>query len=341
MRRAFELAELGLGAVSPNPLVGCIVLNDDEIIGEGFHERYGHAHAEVNAINNVEDPRKVKGSTVVVSLEPCSYHGKTPPCADLLIDRQVSKVIIANEDPNPRVAGKGISRLKDAGIEVTTGVLEKEGATVNRRFFTHFTKKRPYVILKWAETADGFIARKNYDSKWISDTYSRKMVHKWRAEEDAILVGTKTAHYDDPTLNVRDWPLEGSFQHQPKRIVIDKSLKLSPDLKLFNGDQLTLCFNNSKSEQNGNVDYIKVDNNRDLIPQVLEELNNRMIQSVIIEGGAQIFTSFINLGLWDEARIFRSSQEFGEGIAAPKIEGTLISENKLVNDTLTILHNQV
>ena len=200
MQRALELARLGLGNVSPNPMVGCVIVKDGKIIGEGHHEQYGGPHAEVNAVQAVKDQSLLPQSTAYVTLEPCSHFGKTPPCADLLVRHQVKRVVICNEDPNPLVAGQGIERLRNAGIEVEIGLLREEGRVLNRRFFTAFEKKRPYVILKWAQTTDGFVARENYDSKWISNTYSRQLVHKWRAEEDAILVGTNTARYDNPSL---------------------------------------------------------------------------------------------------------------------------------------------
>ncbi|HEY5824526.1 MAG TPA: bifunctional diaminohydroxyphosphoribosylaminopyrimidine deaminase/5-amino-6-(5-phosphoribosylamino)uracil reductase RibD, partial [Cyclobacteriaceae bacterium] len=205
IQRTFELAQIGIGQVSPNPRVGAVVAHDGKILGEGWHKKYGEAHAEVNAILSVKDHSLLKESTVYVNLEPCSHFGRTPPCADLLIRHQVKKVVICNVDPNPLVAGQGINKLRDAGIEVVAGVLEAEGRKLNKRFFTLIEKQRPYIILKWAQTADGFVARENYESKWISNDFSRQLVHQWRSEEDAILVGTKTAAHDNPQLDVRDW----------------------------------------------------------------------------------------------------------------------------------------
>ena len=253
MRRALELAENGRGQVSPNPLVGCVIEHHGKIIGEGWHQKYGEAHAEVNAVNSVKDKSLLKEACVYVSLEPCAHFGKTPPCADLLVENQVKKVVICNTDPNPLVAGKGIVKLREAGIEVETGILEKEGLELNKRFFHYLEKKRPYIILKWAETADGFIARKNFDSKWISNTLSRKLVHKWRTEEDAILVGTNTALYDNPQLNARDWT-----GNNPVRIVIDRHLKLPADLHLFDEQIPTICYNLIKNRNSGNVTFVKV-----------------------------------------------------------------------------------
>ncbi|MEQ9412696.1 MAG: bifunctional diaminohydroxyphosphoribosylaminopyrimidine deaminase/5-amino-6-(5-phosphoribosylamino)uracil reductase RibD, partial [Cyclobacteriaceae bacterium] len=205
MLRAMELAKNGIGHVSPNPLVGCVIVYEGKIIGEGWHGKYGEAHAEVNAVNAVADKSILNGAAVYVNLEPCAHTGKTPPCADLLVKHKVKRVVIANVDPNPLVAGKGIAKLKDAGVEVLTGVLEEAGRELNKRFFTFLKHKRPFVILKWAQTSDGFIARENFDSKWISNEYSRKLVHKWRTEEDSILVGYNTALYDNPKLTARDW----------------------------------------------------------------------------------------------------------------------------------------
>ncbi|HKZ37838.1 MAG TPA: bifunctional diaminohydroxyphosphoribosylaminopyrimidine deaminase/5-amino-6-(5-phosphoribosylamino)uracil reductase RibD, partial [Chryseolinea sp.] len=247
MLRAMELALLGSGLVSPNPLVGCVITYEGKIIGEGWHKKYGEPHAEVNAVNSVPDKRTLRESTVYVTLEPCAHFGKTPPCADLLIEHQIKKVVVANLDSNPLVAGEGIRKLRSSGIEVITGVLDKKGRALNKRFFTIMEKQRPYIILKWAETADGFVARKNFDSKWISDEYSRQLVHKWRAEEDAVLVGMRTAQLDNPELNVRNWS-----GRNPIRIVIDRFLKLNEKIHLFDGSQKTICYNVLKHEEHRN-----------------------------------------------------------------------------------------
>ncbi|MDW7692712.1 bifunctional diaminohydroxyphosphoribosylaminopyrimidine deaminase/5-amino-6-(5-phosphoribosylamino)uracil reductase RibD [Flammeovirgaceae bacterium SG7u.111] len=333
MERALGLAKLGIGSVSPNPMVGCVIVKDGLIIGEGYHQQYGGPHAEVNAVNSVEDKLQIKGSDVYVSLEPCSHFGKTPPCADLLVQHQPKKVIVCNVDPNPLVAGKGLEKLKKAGIEVITGVLEKQGLELNKRFFTSMTKQRPYIILKWAQTADGFVARKNFDSKWISNQRSRQYVHKWRAEEDAILVGSNTAKHDNPTLNVRDWSGKN-----PTRIVIDRNMKLSPKLNLFDGTIPTLCFNLSKNEEQENLKYIQLEE-ESFLKQVLEKLHENKLYSVIVEGGSQILHSLIKEGLWDEARIFTSETMFGEGIPAPRISGKLISKQPIHTDELKVYQN--
>jgi diaminohydroxyphosphoribosylaminopyrimidine deaminase / 5-amino-6-(5-phosphoribosylamino)uracil reductase len=328
MQRALDLAQLSRGSVSPNPLVGCVIVHNNEIIGEGRHEKYGEAHAEVNAVVAVRDQSLLRNSTVYVNLEPCSHFGKTPPCADLLIRHHVKKVVVANIDPNPLVSGKGIQKLKNAGLEVITGILEEKGRELNKRFFTFIEKKRPYVILKWAETGDGFIARENFDSKWISNEHSRQLVHKWRSEEDAVLVGTGTALHDNPVLTVRDWP-----GRNPVRIVIDRYNRLPRTLALFDGTQPTIFYTTVKNETQPNLEFVTL-NESSFQNEMMHDLFNRNIQSVIIEGGATTLQQFINNGLWDEARIFTSSQEFGSGIPAPQFNGNLISRESVLNDTL-------
>ena len=330
MQRALDLALLSRGSVSPNPLVGCVIVHNNVIIGEGRHEKYGEAHAEVNAVASVKDTSLLKNSTVYVNLEPCSHFGKTPPCADLLIQHKVKKVVIANVDPNPLVSGKGIKKLKDAGIDVTTGILQSVGRELNKRFLTSMEKKRPYIILKWAETADGFIARENFDSKWISNEHSRQLVHKWRSEEDAILVGTGTAQHDNPSLTVRDWA-----GRNPVRVVIDRHGRLSQTLNLFDGQQKTICYTTTGNESKPNLDFVKLSESA-FQNELVIDLFKRNIQSVIIEGGATTLQQFINNNLWDEARIFTSDQEFIAGIPAPQFHGNLISREFVFNDTLTI-----
>lgn len=328
MLRALELARNGLGKVSPNPMVGCVIVHNDKIIGEGWHQLYGEAHAEVNAINAVENKSILTESTVYVTLEPCTHHGKTPPCADLLAKNKISKVVIACVDSNPLVGGKGIEKLRAAGIEVVTGILEEEARELNKRFFTFIEKKRPYVILKWAQTADGFIARKDYDSKWISGEESRKLVHKWRSEEDGIMVATHTAKYDNPRLDVRDWSGDN-----PVRIVIDKKLELPTTLNLFDGSVPTLCYNLIRAEKLDNVEYVKI-SGQDMLDNILSNLYERGIQSVIVEGGAALHKNFIDEYIWDEARVFVSPNTFGGGIDAARIslpyKEELIGEDKLL-----------
>jgi diaminohydroxyphosphoribosylaminopyrimidine deaminase/5-amino-6-(5-phosphoribosylamino)uracil reductase len=333
MLRALELARSGLGTVSPNPMVGCVIVHDGEIIGEGWHERFGEAHAEVNAVNSVTEKELLKRSTVYVTLEPCSHFGKTPPCADMLIREQVKKVVIANRDSNPLVAGKGIEKLRGAGIEVITGVLESEARELNRRFFTYIDKARPYVILKWAQTSDGFIARENYDSKWISDDFSRQLVHKWRSEEDAILVGSNTVVHDDPALNVRTWT-----GRNPIRIVVDRYLKLPPGMKVFDQTQYTIRYNLEKNAKDRNVELVKIPESN-FLNNLLADLHARKIQSVIIEGGATILNAFIEHNFWNEARVFISPTEFNSGMEAPALNISPQSEEKLKTDLLRIYRN--
>ncbi len=328
MRRAMQLALLGKGKVSPNPLVGCVIVTDGVIIGEGWHREYGGPHAEVNAINDVSDKTLLTRSTVYVSLEPCSHFGKTPPCADLLISHRAKKVVVANLDSNPLVAGTGVKKLRDAGTEVVTGILANEGREMNKRFFTFMEKKRPYIILKWAQTADGFIARENYESKWISNELSRQLVHKWRAEEDAILVGTRTASHDNPSLTVRDWT-----GRNPMRIVLDRFLRLPQTLRLFDGTHSTLRYNVLKHEESPRLTLMRQDE-PEFINNVVSDLWRRRIQSVIIEGGAATLSFFIERGLWDEARIFHSQRAFHKGIAAPHVPGRTILRERVDSDML-------
>jgi diaminohydroxyphosphoribosylaminopyrimidine deaminase/5-amino-6-(5-phosphoribosylamino)uracil reductase len=328
MLRALELAKLGIGQVSPNPRVGCVIVHDNKIIGEGWHKKFGEAHAEVNAIESASNKSILKDSTFYVNLEPCSHFGKTPPCADLLIKHQVKKVVIANVDTNPLVGGNGIKKLKEAGIEVVTGVLEKEGRELNKRFFTFVEKQRPYIILKWAQTADGFIAQKNFESKWISNEFSRQLVHRWRSEEDAVLVGTRTASHDNPSLTVREWS-----GRNPTRIVIDRFLRLNAHLHLFNKKVKTICYNLLKHEEHENQFFIRLDENN-FLNEMVKDLHKQKIQSVIIEGGAQTLQLFIEAGLYDEARIFTSTRTFGEGISAPQFHGRLTAQESINSDRL-------
>lgn len=322
MRRALELAEWGRGHVSPNPMVGCVIVHDHKIIGEGWHREYGGPHAEVNAVNSVENQDLLSESTVYVTLEPCAHWGKTPPCANLLVEKKVKKVVIAASDSNPLVGGRGIEILKNAGIEVETGVLEKEARWQNRRFFTQIEKQRPYIILKWAQTQDGFVARENFDSKWISNSQSRQLVHKWRAEEDSILVGKNTAAYDNPRLDVRDW-----VGKNPIRVVLDSKLELSGDLNLFDQSVPTLIFNTVTAKTKENLEWICLPK---ITPEtVLRELYSRKTQSLIVEGGSQVLSQFIESGLWDEARVFTASTRFDRGISAPRL-------NQNPSETLTI-----
>ncbi len=330
MRRALSLALNGAGCVSPNPMVGSVVTAGDEIIGEGWHSKYGGPHAEVNAIASVNDPDLLPASTLYVTLEPCNHFGKTPPCTDLILKSGIKKVVICNIDTNPLVDGSGVKKLRDAGVEVITGILDKSGRELNHRFFTSIEQKRPYIILKWAETADGFIARENYDSKWISNEYSRQVVHKWRAEEDGILVGARTVFHDDPQLNVRTWA-----GRNPVRIVIDRFLKLSEKLRIFDRSQPTLCYNVLRHEEHHNLALVRV-SEENFLEAVLSDLHERRLQSVLVEGGSFTLDRFIQGNLWDEIRVFRSGRTFGKGVAAPAFHGTLAHSEDMHGDRLYI-----
>ncbi len=332
MRRAMELAGLGLGSVSPNPLVGCVIVHNERIIGEGWHKKFGEPHAEVNAVSSVVDATHLPASTVYVNLEPCAHFGKTPPCADLLIEKKVRRVVISGRDPNPLVAGKGIERMRTAGIEIVEGVLGREGHWLNRRFFVWMEQNIPYVILKWAESADRKMAIPS-KQLWISNAHSRQRVHQWRTQEDAVLVGSRTAETDNPRLNVRDWTGKN-----PVRIVIDPSMRLHDSLRLFDGSQLTLRYNKTISESQPNIEKVNV-GGEDLIHSILKDLYNRKIGSIIVEGGAETLARFINAGYWHEARVFQSGKTLGDGVAAPGISGKVVSEDDSTGDLLTVMIN--
>ena len=336
MTRALELATLGRGFVSPNPLVGCVIVYDDRtgprILSEGWHQRYGEAHAEVNAIRAVraEDELLLPEATVFVTLEPCSHYGKTPPCADLLIEKGVRRVVVCNDDPNPLVAGRGLTKLRAAGVRVETGVLAQQGRELNRRFFTRMEQQRPYIILKWAETSDGFMGGSGSRPVAISGPLSQRLVHQWRAEEDGILVGTTTARNDNPRLNVRLWN-----GRNPIRIVIDKSGQLSPELHLFDGSQLTICYTHQPTQTTGNNTFVQLLGHSELLTQLMGDLYKRGIQSVLVEGGAALHNSLITAGLWDEMRVFRSPKMLNEGVKAPIVRGKLISREFVGDDELS------
>lgn len=340
MRRALELALLGRGQVSPNPLVGCVIVHDatGRILGEGWHQRYGEAHAERNAIRSVQaaDEPLLPESTAYVTLEPCSHFGKQPPCADLLIEKRIGRVVCSNDDPFPLVAGNGFAKLRAAGIPVEVGLLAEEGHRVNARFFTAVELQRPYIVLKWAETADGFIAGPEGQPVQISGPLAQRLVHRWRAEEDAIMVGTNTARTDNPRLNVRLVPGADAPGRNPTRIVIDKQLQLAESLNLFDGSQPTLGYNFIKTETVGQTTYIQLSPGKPFLPQLLADLHERRIQSVLVEGGTTLINSFLDAGLWDQMRVFRAPKLLGEGIKAPIVRGRLVSRESIGEDELTI-----
>jgi diaminohydroxyphosphoribosylaminopyrimidine deaminase / 5-amino-6-(5-phosphoribosylamino)uracil reductase len=362
MLRCLELAKLGAGNVAPNPMVGSIIVHKNEVIAVGYHEKFGEAHAEVNAINSLNDKSLLKDSTLYVNLEPCSHTGKTPPCVDLIIKHKIPQVVIGCIDSYSEVSGKGIEKLKAAGVDVIVGVLEEKSKNLNKRFFTFHNKKRPYIILKWAETKDGFIdvdrteiacchpepvegkTKQSFQNEseiagqahndvnnWITTPYSKKLVHQWRSEEQAIMIGTNTALNDNPQLTVRE--VEGN---NPLRVILDLNLRLPENLNVLNKSTPTLVFNYLKSEQQSNLKFIKIEKDKDLLTQILNELYQRNILSLIVEGGAQLLQTFIDQGLWDEAKVFIGEKEFKSGLKAPLMNQNPI--NSLHFDT-DILHS--
>jgi len=324
MHRCLELAQKGLGKVLPNPMVGAVLVYENKIIGEGFHEFYGGPHAEVNCIESVSAEQKINipKSTLFVSLEPCNHFGKTPPCTDLIIKNRIQKVVIACKDPFEKVNGTGIEKLKAAGIEVIVGVLEKEAIELNKRFFTYHQQKRPYIILKWAQSKDGFIALENSSNLKISNAYSNQLVHQWRSEEAAILVGTNTAIKDNPQLTTR--LVKGK---NPLRICIDKNLQIPQNSNLLDQSASTFIFNFLEEKIEGINEYIKLEPSFDFISQLLETLYNKGFSSLIVEGGAKLINTFIQTNTWDEARIITNTNlELSNGIKAPSILNAEIKE---------------
>ena len=335
MQRALELAKLGEGNVSPNPMVGCVITFQDKIIGEGWHQKAGEPHAEVNAVNSLTNKALLREATAYVTLEPCAHFGKTPPCAALLIKHQFKRVVVGCKDPNPLVAGKGLQMMKESGIQVDFGLLEAECLAINKKFFHSISNKKPYVLLKWAQSKDGFVARENFDSKWISSSMSRQLVHKWRAEYDAILVGKNTAKYDDPQLDVRTWTGKN-----PIRVVIDHQLRLDSALKLFDGSIPTLVFNTLKNDQQGKLEFVCLDQDQ-FNSQLLNFLHERGVQSLLVEGGAQTINSFIQEGYWNEAAVFEGNVHFEKGIVAPDLPRSFSTEELAIADNrLTIYTNK-
>lgn len=346
MQRCIDLAEMGIGNTAPNPMVGSVIVFNGKIIGEGYHRKCGESHAEVNAINSVKDKSLLKHSTLYVNLEPCAHHGKTPPCANLIAGLRIPKVIIGSVDTAVHVSGKGIQILKDAGCEVITGVLENESRELNKRFFTFHEKQRPYIILKWAQTNDGFIDIKRKEDSvaeptWITNEYAKTLVHKWRSEEQAILIGTNTAIADNPSLTTRNWK-----GHSPVRIVFDRNLRLPLELNIFNTKAQTIVIADKTVEKqimrsvNANIDIVFVDYKTDFFNQLFHILINKNIQSIIIEGGAAVLNSFIANNLWDEARVFYGTKEFKNGIEAPQVKISISRNDRLGDCKLTFIKKQ-
>ena len=337
IKRCIELAKNGLGTTYPNPLVGSVIVYENQIIGEGWHRKAGEPHAEVNAVNSVKDKSLLSKSTIYVSLEPCSHFGKTPPCCDLIIEHQIPNVVVGTVDPNEKVAGNGIKKLIAAGANVTVGVLEKECNELNKRFFTFHQQKRPYIILKWAQSQDGFLSPEKeieQDRKpvWITNAYSRQLVHKWRSEEQAILAGTQTVIDDNPKLNTRDWS-----GNNPVRVVLDQNNRIPKESFVFDNTVKTIVFTKSETNLSAeNTNFEVIDFNQNIIPQILAVLHRNQIQSIIIEGGLQTLQSFIDENIWDEARIFIGNISFEKGTKAPMIQmknpiKTYIQSDELLN----------
>lgn len=334
MQRCLQLAAFGAGHVAPNPLVGAVLVYQNRIIGEGYHQQFGGPHAEVNCINSVAeaDKKYIAESTIYVSLEPCAHFGKTPPCADLIVKNKIPNVVIGCRDSYTEVDGRGIGKLETAGVQVELGILENECLQMNKRFFTFHNKQRPYIILKWAQSFNGFIAAEDSERILISNEYSNRLVHKWRSEEAAILVGTNTALIDDPSLTTRLWP-----GNNPLRLLIDKELKLSDSLKLFDCSTKTIVFNYLKQTGSDNLVYHQLKRGEDVLNQIMTTLYNLQIQSLIVEGGSNLLQSFINAGLWDEARIItNTTMVIDKGLASPVFKNkVLINEVKLATDIVS------
>ena len=339
MYRCIELAKLSVRNVAPNPMVGAVLVNQERIIGEGYHEKYGKSHAEVNCINSVseEDKNLISFSTLYVSLEPCVHFGKTPPCADLIIKKNIPKVIIGCKDVFTKVDGKGIEKMRQAGVEVIIDVLNEECKMLNKRFFTFHEKKRSYIILKWAQSADGKIAGTDNERLLISNEFSDRIVHKWRSEEAAILIGTNTAKQDNPSLTNRMWA-----GNSPIRLVIDMNLGLPLSLNIFDGSIKTFVFNGIENKEFNNILFLKIRRDENVIMQILDSCYDNNIQSVLVEGGAKLLQSFIDKDIWDEARIIKNEKlKVGKGLNAPQlINGKSTKSETFFDDRIDYLFHK-
>lgn len=339
MWRCLELARKGKGKTGLNPLVGSVVVHNDRIIGEGYHEKFGAAHAEVNAISSVKDKDLLPESTLYVNLEPCSHFGKTPPCSLLIKDVKIPRVVIGVKDPNPKVSGRGIAILEEAGVMVETGVLESESIHLNRRFFTNILKNRPYIILKWAESKDGFMDKiREKDSPveptWITNQTARMLVHKWRGEEDAIFAGVNTVIMDNPELNLRDWSGK-----QPVRVTLDRNNRIPATAKIKNGINETIIFSNEIKNESG-FTHREVSSDFNL-EEMMEYLYKKEIGSILVEGGSKIIKSLLELGLWDEARVFIGRVSFGDGVKAQVLPIPAGENIDFSNNLLIVTHNKI
>jgi diaminohydroxyphosphoribosylaminopyrimidine deaminase/5-amino-6-(5-phosphoribosylamino)uracil reductase len=340
MKRCLELAKLGEGRTAPNPMVGSVIVHQGTIIGEGFHRIFGGPHAEVNAIASVKDHNLLKESILYVNLEPCAHYGKTPPCSDLIVEKGIPEVVIGTQDPFSEVAGKGLEKLKKSGCTVTLGVLEEECLELNRRFFTFHQKKHPYIILKWAQTADGFVDTDRTSNdfgtpNWITNEMARIAVHKQRATEQAILIGTDTAIKDNPSLTLRDW-----YGKQPMRIIADRFGRVSTESKLFDGQAPTLVVSCSSQKNLQNTSFLTINKSGDLMEKTLEYLYINHILSVIVEGGPTMLQSFIDRGLWDEAHVYIGQLTFKKGVLAPNFYGSAEKFDRFYNSELRVYRNR-
>jgi diaminohydroxyphosphoribosylaminopyrimidine deaminase/5-amino-6-(5-phosphoribosylamino)uracil reductase len=341
MNRCLQLALSGSGYVAPNPMVGACLVHQERIIGEGWHRQFGGPHAEVNCLDSVQpaDFHLIPESVLYITLEPCNHFGKTPPCTDLILKKGIKQVVVGCIDANAKVNGSGIQKLKSNGVEVTSGVLERECVDLNRRFFTFHQKKRPYIILKWAQTADGFIANPDGSTLKISNNMTDRLVHKWRSEEDAILVGTNTLLKDNPSLTTRLWSGKN-----PLRVVIDKELKADLRCKIYDGQSPVLVFNHLKSDKEGDIEFVEVDKSMNLIEQINQTLYSKNVLSLLVEGGARTLESYFHSGCWDEARIITNNAlKTDSGIQAPNPQlyqhSSIQKIEKIDNDTIHFFRN--
>lgn len=335
MQRCFELAKLGVGNVSPNPMVGSVIVHDNQIIGEGWHQKYGKAHAEVNAIASVEDKSLLKEATIYVSLEPCHHFGKTPPCVDLILEHQIPKVVVGTKDPNALVAGQSIEKLKNAGVEVTVGVLNEKAVTLDKGFISKHKNQRPYVILKWAQSKNGYFAPLE-GQQWLSNEHSKRLTHKWRNAVDAILVGKNTVLQDNPVLTDRFW--QG---HHPLRVIIDPQLEIGQDHNVYNDGRPTLVFNALKKGKEGVVQYIQLDHYCFTVKAMIKHLNQLKINTILVEGGAFTLNNFIESNYWDEAYVYKTNIEIEYGIDVPELNEFARKEVQPIADNqLEIFYNE-
>lgn len=340
MMRCIELAKKGAGFVAPNPMVGAVLVYNHHIIGEGYHQKFGQAHAEVHCIQSVkeEDKHLISKSTLYVSLEPCAHFGKTPPCTDFIIQQRIPKVVIGCKDIFADVNGKGIEKMKNNGIQIIEGVLKNEAQELNKRFFFFHKNKQPYIVLKWAQSRNHKIAHADYSRVQITNDFTNRLVHRWRSEEASIMVGTNTALQDNPSLNVRHWTGKN-----PIRLVVDMNLRLPHDLKIFDGQQQTVIFNATKQDTSENVRFYKLRNADSLVKEILQACYEMNIQSILIEGGNKLAESFINAGMWNEARVIENtSLIINNGLRAPVLTNHHITYSETIStDLISYYQNNV